>query len=84
MSGNKNQKTKLAKKVCEKIWGGGSQGEKLVRKKLFAKSSEIFLGKVGGKEGQKKFKKSKIKVQKIQKKVKKSLHFFFKKKFKKS
>ena len=62
MSCNKNQKTKLAKKVCEKIWGGGVRGEKLVRKKLFAKSSEFFLGKVGGKEGQKKFKKSKKKI----------------------
>ena len=70
MSGNKYQKTKLAKKVCEKIWGVGVRGEKSVRKKPFAKSSKNVLGKVGRKKGQKKFEK---KFKKVRISSKKSL-----------
>ena len=82
MSGNKDQKTKLAKKVCEKNWGG-VRGEKSVRKKPLAKSSEIILGKVVGKKGKKSSKKVKISSKKFQKKVKKSFNFFLKKSSKK-
>ena len=57
MSGNKNQKTKLAKKFVKKFGWGGVRGEKSVRKKPFAKSSKNILGKVGGKKGQKNSKK---------------------------
>ena len=84
MSGNKNQKTKLAKKFCEKIWGGGGQGRKVSKKKALSKKFRNYFGKSCGEKGQKKFKKSQNKFKKISKKSKKIIQFFFKKKFKKS
>ena len=54
MSGNKNQKTKLAKKVCEKIWVGGSQGRKVSKKKTLCKKFPKYFGKSwGGKRAKK-------------------------------
>ena len=46
----------------KKFGGVGVRGEKSVRKKPFAKSSENVLGKVGRKKGQKKFEKKFKKV----------------------
>ena len=76
MSGNKNRKTKLAKKVCEKIWGGGSQGRKVSKKKALSKKFRNYFGKSCGEKGQKSSKKVKISSKKFQKKIKKSFNFF--------
>ena len=48
--------------MWKKFGGVGVRGEKSVRKKPFAKSSENVLGKVGRKKGQKKFEKKFKKV----------------------
>ena len=50
------------------FWRGGVRGEKSIRKKPFAKSSENILGKVGGEKANK-LKKA---LKKVLKKVKKS------------
>ena len=50
------------KRFVKKFGGVGVRGEKSVRKKPFAKSSENVLGKVGRKKGQKKFEKKFKKV----------------------
>ena len=58
MSGNKNQKTKLAKKFVEKFGWGGVRGEKSIIKNPLQKVPKIFWEKLGEKKGKKSLKKN--------------------------